>query len=127
MLKILYKCLYLFLLNGFLFYLIEHYIWPSALSITPPVTGHLIIGIAFGIINTLLKPLLKILTLPIRWATLGLIGIVINGALIYVLTIVFNQNDIASVSLAINGGFIEYILLGIIFGLGNAILSCRCR
>lgn len=42
----------------------------------------LIASIALGILNTILKPILKLLTLPITILTLGLFSLVINVAMI---------------------------------------------
>lgn len=38
--------------------------------------------VIFGLVNALVKPIVKILSLPLQWATLGLIGLVINGGLL---------------------------------------------
>lgn len=42
----------------------------------------LVIAIVLGIINTLLKPVLLLLTLPINILTLGIFTIILNGLLI---------------------------------------------
>lgn len=42
----------------------------------------LVVSILLGIVNTLLKPLLIILTLPINILTLGLFTLIINGLLV---------------------------------------------
>ena len=47
------------------------------------LTGALIAAVALGILNTLVRPLLIILTLPITIVTLGLFIIVINAGLFY--------------------------------------------
>lgn len=38
--------------------------------------------VIFGVVNALVKPIVQILSLPLRWATLGLFGVVINGGLL---------------------------------------------
>jgi len=38
--------------------------------------------VIFGLVNALVKPIVRILSLPLQWATLGLIGLVINGGLL---------------------------------------------
>lgn len=44
----------------------------------------LLVTIALGIINTIIRPIVSILTLPLNILTLGLIGFVINGAFVLV-------------------------------------------
>jgi putative membrane protein len=41
-----------------------------------------IVALVFALVNSYLKPILKILTMPIGWLTLGLIAFVINAALL---------------------------------------------
>jgi putative membrane protein len=38
--------------------------------------------VIFGVVNALVKPIVQLLSLPLRWATLGLFGVVINGGLL---------------------------------------------
>ena len=67
-------------------------IWIATLVI-PAITvgqgslGHrvlslLIVGALFGIINTLIKPLVKLFTLPLYLLTLGLISFVVNALML---------------------------------------------
>lgn len=49
----------------------------------------LIIGVILGLINTFVKPPIKLITLPIRILTLGLFSIVINMAVVWVVDILF--------------------------------------
>jgi len=43
----------------------------------------LIAAVVFGLLNLLVKPIVKLITLPINVLTLGLFGLVINGALLW--------------------------------------------
>ena len=45
-------------------------------------TTAIIVGVVLGIINTLIKPVLLILTLPLNIMTLGLFTFILNGLLI---------------------------------------------
>jgi putative membrane protein len=47
----------------------------------------LILLVAFGLINALIKPILKLLTLPINIATLGLFTLVINAFLFWLTSV----------------------------------------
>lgn len=44
----------------------------------------LVVAIVFGVVNALIKPIVKLFTLPLTVMTLGLFGLVINGALLLV-------------------------------------------
>ncbi len=46
-------------------------------------------GFLLGLINFFVKPILKLVTLPLRILTLGLVGLIINMAMIWVIDIFF--------------------------------------
>lgn len=46
-------------------------------------------GIVLGFFNFFLKPIIKLITLPLRLITLGLFGLVINMAIIWVVDVIF--------------------------------------
>lgn len=46
-------------------------------------------GIVLGLFNYFLKPILKLITLPLRLLTFGLFGLVINMAIIWVVDVIF--------------------------------------
>ena len=52
------------------------------------------IALIFGLINTFLKPIVKALSLPISLVTIGLVGLVINAAMLLVLSWASNGLDL---------------------------------
>lgn len=83
-------------------------------DVTAGTLSFLLAGLIFSIVNSFLKPLAVILSLPAILLTLGLFMLVVNGALVYL-------------SLAIAPGlqmsFVNSILTGIILSLINYIVS----
>lgn len=51
----------------------------------------LLIGLIFGLINFFVKPILKFITLPIRFLTLGLFGLLINVGMVWAIDIIFPE------------------------------------
>jgi putative membrane protein len=51
----------------------------------------LAIGLILGLINSYLKPIVKALAFPITLVTLGLVGLVINGALLLLVAFISKQ------------------------------------
>jgi putative membrane protein len=47
------------------------------------VLAYLFIGLIFGVVNALVKPIVSLLSLPLTILTLGLFTIVINAAMLY--------------------------------------------
>ena len=86
----------------------------SDADITAGFWGFVFAGLIFSIVNSLLKPLLVIVSLPAILLTLGLFTVIVNGILVYI-------------SLAIAPGlsmsFGNSIITGIILSLVNYIVG----
>ena len=64
------------------------------------VVGLLVLAVIFGVVNGLIGPLVKVLTLPISMMSLGLVGFLINAALLLVTALVA---DAAGFNLTVGG------------------------
>lgn len=47
-------------------------------------------GIVLGLINAFIKPLINLITLPLRWLSFGLFSLVINLGIVWIIDIVFS-------------------------------------
>lgn len=74
------------------------------------ITTLLVIGLIFGVVNSLLKPLLILLTCPAVLLSLGLFIFVINGVMLLI------TDSIAGERLIIDGGIFTAILGGMVMG-----------
>jgi len=54
-------------------------------------------GLVLGLINFFIKPILKIITLPLRILTFGLFGLVINMGMLWIVTLVFPKLKISGI------------------------------
>jgi putative membrane protein len=50
---------------------------------TASVLAYLFVGLVFGVVNAVVRPVLSILSLPITCLTLGLFAIVVNAAMLW--------------------------------------------
>lgn len=66
----------------------------AGFSVSGGVGGYLIAGLALGVLNTFVRPVLKLFSLPLIFATLGLFTLVINAAILW-----FIARSLESVSL----------------------------
>lgn len=64
---------------------------PTGVTIVGGFTTYIFAGLVFGIISFIVKPILKILTLPLNIATFGMFSFVINAAILYLLTVIVPQ------------------------------------
>ncbi|OJU87497.1 hypothetical protein BGO17_00655 [Candidatus Saccharibacteria bacterium 49-20] len=83
-------------------------------DVTAGFWGFVLAGLIFSIFNSLFKPLLVIVSLPVILLTLGLFTIIVNGILVY-----FSL----AVSPGISMSFGNSIITGIILSLVNYIVS----
>lgn len=75
-------------------------------------------GLLMGFINWIIKPVLKILTLPLHILTLGLSLIVINGVLFWLFDQVIDALAIDGIILLVPN-IKTYFIAGILFGIIN--------
>ncbi len=82
------------LLNGLAVYfsaMVLNVLFPSYTPVT--VSSYVVaigVSIVIGFVNTVIRPILKLVTLPINIITLGLFSIVINGLCILIVPIIVN-------------------------------------
>jgi putative membrane protein len=79
----------------------------------------LIVGIVLGLINLIIKPVLKILTLPITIITLGLFSFILNAFLFYLAAVIVDGFEVNSFIYALVGS----ILVSFFVSLGEAIFG----
>ena len=77
----------------------------------------LLLGLIFGLVNSMLKPILILLTCPAVILTLGLFVLVINGLLLLI------TESLAGERLIIDGGIMTAIWGGLVMGLVSMALE----
>lgn len=89
------------------------------------VTGgfwaYVVIGLFVSVLNFFIKPILKIVSLPIIFMTLGLFLVVINIFILFLVEYLFSVFQFGEISLAING-FVTYIMAAFIYSVFHFII-----
>lgn len=62
---------------------------------TGPIKTLLTAGLVLGLINFFIKPILNLITLPLRIITFGLFSLIINMGIVWLIEILIPQFDIA--------------------------------
>lgn len=75
-------------------------------------------GFVMGLLNSLVKPILKLLTLPLAIVTLGLSLILLNGIIFWIFKIIIDTIVIRGITMEVSG-VITYVFAGILFGIIN--------
>jgi Membrane protein of unknown function. len=55
---------------------------PDYVNYSGEMAGLLVLGVIFGVVNGLIGPVVKLLSLPISFMTMGLAGILVNAGLL---------------------------------------------
>lgn len=79
----------------------------------------LLVAFIFGLVNTFLKPILRVLTLPITLMTIGLFLVVLNALLLLLTGAISDQLDLGLTV----GDFIAALLGSIVISLVGFVLS----
>ena len=79
------------------------------------VLGVLLVALVFGLVNALVGPLLRLVSLPLTLMTFGLFSLVINAALLAITAGLTDALDV--------GGVFETILAAIVISLVTAVLT----
>jgi putative membrane protein len=73
-------------------------------------------GAVLGLINFFIKPIVKLITFPLRLLTFGLFGLVINMAMVWIVDIIFPELVIANLSAIFWTSLIIWLLSWSILG-----------
>ena len=93
------------------------------LTATDNVATFLIVGAIFGLVNALVRPIVVLLTCPLRILTLGLFTLVINAAMLWLTGWLASYLDVGFEVHGIPGAFLGAIILSVV----SAILTLVVR
>jgi len=68
------------------------------------------VGIVLGLINFFIKPILNLITLPLRILTLGFFSLIINTVIIFFLDVFFPELEISGISALFFTSLIIWVL-----------------
>ncbi|MDH4117686.1 MAG: phage holin family protein [Acidimicrobiia bacterium] len=78
------------------------------------VVSILLVALVFGLVNAFIKPIVRLLSLPVRIITLGLFGIVINAAMLGITAAIMDQLTIDGIMPALIGAVVISIVSAVL-------------
>ena len=118
----LFRLIVHILISAVVFYVLDQYVFPGSFSIEgSDLMRYVWVALLFGLLNTFIKPLLKLFMLPVQVLTLGAAGLAINGILVALLAFGLNALELQSASVVVDHWF-TYFVVGIVLGLTNTII-----
>lgn len=110
------------LISAVVFYVLDQYVFPGSFSIEgSDLMRYVWVALFFGLLNTFIKPLLKLFMLPVQMLTLGVAGLAVNGILVALLAFGLNALEFQSASVVVDHWF-TYFIVGIVLGVTNTII-----
>jgi len=83
----------------------------------------LVVAGVFALVNLLVKPIVRLLTLPIIWLTLGLFLLVVNAAMLLLTAALTDRLTVDGFGTAVLGG----LLISVVTWLGERALGLGAR
>ena len=80
--------------------------------------GYVAVGVVLALLNSLLKPILKIVSLPLIFLTAGLFTLVINAGMLWLAQELINGFELGAIHFAITG-VTTYIASAVLLGIAN--------
>ena len=82
-----------------------------------------IVGVLITVLNIVVRPILAVLTLPLKLFATILAVIVVNGIFVYLVHLLVQRMDPTLVQLTIYGGVWGWIVVAVILGFGNWLIK----
>jgi len=109
--------------NAIALYLAVVVLQGRGLNMTDPsITNYALLALIFAVINTFLKPILKIVGCPILVLTLGLGSLLINTLLFYVLSWISQQLHLGFEVTSFWGAFFGSLIVSVVSVILNRVL-----
>lgn len=92
-------------------------------TITGSYKGYLIAAVLFGLLNGIIKPILKLLSLPFILITAGVFILIINVFLVWFAKYALDVLQFEGVRLLIEGGPATYLYAGLSISIINMVIT----
>ena len=74
------------------FYVLTEFLPKVGVTYKGELVGLLVLAVIFGLVNGIIGPIIKLLALPITLVTMGLVGFLINAALLLVTALIADSS-----------------------------------
>ena len=104
---------------------------PDLFTFSGQTQGLIVLGVIFGVVNGLIGPVVKVLSLPLSVMTMGLAGILVNAGLLVLVALIANSTgfplsiggfppDVTADTLV--AAVIGSVVIGVVTGVVNTIV-----
>ncbi len=108
-------------LNILLVFLMDRYL-PQYFAVFGGWAAFVVVGALITLLNFILRPILDILTLPLKLFATVFAIILVNGAFLWLTYQITLRMDPSLIAMTISGGLTGWIVLSVVLGTGNWII-----
>ncbi|MDD5751912.1 MAG: phage holin family protein [Candidatus Peribacteraceae bacterium] len=105
-------------MNIALVWVMAHYL-DQYFALTGGLRAVIIVGALITLLNLLVRPVLAIITLPLKLFATILAVIIVNGIFVWLIQRIVSEMDPAVVALEIFGSLWGWVVVAAVFGFGN--------
>ena len=96
-------------------------------AMTGDLAGMIVVGALLTLMNIIVRPVLNLVTIPLKLFATVLAIIVVNGAFVQMTVLIVEKMDPTVVTLAVQGGLVGWVVVAIVFGVGNWLLKATLK
>lgn len=100
---------------------------PQFFVVTGGWQGIVVVGVIIAVLNIVVRPLLSLITTPLKLIMTILASLIVNGACLWCAMKVVENLDPSVVTLSIEGGVVGWAFAIAAFGIGNWLLKIIVR
>lgn len=101
---------------------------PDYFIVTGGWVAYIIIGALITLLNILVRPILALITLPLKMLATVLAVIIVNGIFVWIVHYIsLNYLDVNLVTLDIGGGIGGWIVVSLAFGIANWLIKVSLK
>lgn len=105
-------------LNIALVYAMDRYL-PQYFSVFGGWAALVVIGALITLLNFVLRPVLDVLTLPLKLFATIIAAIVVNGVFLWLVYQITLRMDPGLIAMTITGGLTGWLVISVVLGIGN--------
>jgi putative membrane protein len=118
----IFKLLLHILISAGVLWIIDIYLFGDLFSITGEgLERYLVVAFMFGLLNIFVKPILKLLLLPVKILTLGLAGLAVNGILLAIIAFILTTFEVGAATIVVQS-WVTYLFVGVVISVANTLV-----
>jgi len=115
-----------FVLNAILVWFLAKYLG-LYFNLTGGMEAYIVIGALLTLMNMLVRPLLAVVTFPLKMFVTILAIIIVQAVFVQLTVMIVQRMDTSIVTLQVNGGLWGWVVIAVVLGVGNWLMKITLK